>query len=188
MCFKKSSFKKFHIKKVFTILIGQTFIFILYIWGVWEHRVYATPIYPISDSKQLLASAWQKIHQAYRPSTSSAHRYHFRTYLAFIYFMDLSLVVNLHNLLVFLEYLHQNALSTKVIKNYLSSTATVAKFYNIDYSATHHPAVLRYHRGLSLTSLFVQFHVEFLIFQPYMPFPSNVNYYQILYFSEPSSS
>ena len=65
--------------------------------------------------------------------------------------MDLQIAVNLHNLLVFLEYLHQNSLSPKVIKNYLSSIATVARSYNMDYSETHNPAVNRYIRGLALT-------------------------------------
>ena len=68
--------------------------------------------------------------------------------------MDLQIAVNVHNLLVFLEYLHQNFLSPKVIKNYLSSIATMARTYNMDYSATNNPAVLRYIRGLSLTSPF----------------------------------
>ena len=103
------------------------------------------------SSLQLLNSAWQKMDQAYRPSTSSAHRTHFRTFISFIYFMDLPMSVTLHNMLVFLEYLHQNSLSPKVIKNYLSSIATMSKAYSIDYTATHHPAVLRYIRGLSLT-------------------------------------
>ena len=106
------------------------------------------------SSLQLLNSAWQKMDQAYRPSTSSAHRTHFRTFISFIYFMDLPMSVTLHNVLVFLEYLHQNSLSPKVIKNYLSSIATMSKAYSIDYTATYHPAVLRYIRGLSLTSPF----------------------------------
>ena len=107
-----------------------------------------------SSALQLLTSAWQKINQAYRPSTSSAHRTHFRIFISFMYFMGLPIAVILHNLLVFFEYLHQNTLSVKVIKNYLSSIATVAKSYNMDYSASHHRAVLRYLRGLSLTSPF----------------------------------
>ena len=63
--------------------------------------------------------------------------------------MDLQIAVNVLNLLLFL-----NSLSPKVIKNYLSSIATVARSYNMDYSAIHNPAVLRYIRGLSLTSPF----------------------------------
>ena len=69
--------------------------------------------------------------------------------------MDLPVAVNLHNLLLaILEYLHQNILSVKVIKNYLSSITSAAKSHNMDYSATNHGAVFRYIRGLSLTLSF----------------------------------
>ena len=94
------------------------------------------------------------IQRAYRPSTASAHRTHFTSYLAFVTFMELPLVINLHNILAFLEYLHQNSLSVKVIKNYLSSISTMASFYHLDRSAISHPIVLRYLRGLSLSSPF----------------------------------
>ena len=105
-------------------------------------------------STTLLDSAWQVIHRAYRPSTLSAHRTHFRTYLAFIIFMDLPKEITLHNILTFLEYLHKNALSVKVIRNYLASISTMASLYNLDHAVVTHPLVNRYLRGLSLHSPF----------------------------------
>ena len=92
-------------------------------------------------SSQLLASAWDKINTAYRPSTSTAHETHFKTYLAFITFMDLPLQINIHNVLTFIEYFHSNALSHKVISNYLSSLATMAQWYNIKHGALRHSTV-----------------------------------------------
>ena len=62
--------------------------------------------------------------------------------------------INLHNILTFLQYLHQNSISVKVIKNYLSSISTMASLYNLDHSAISHPLTTRYIRGLSLYSPF----------------------------------
>ena len=137
------------------------------------------------SSLQLLNSAWQKMDQAYRPSTSSAHRTHFRTFISFIYFMDLPMSVTLHNVLVFLEYLHQNSLSPKVIKNYLSSIATMSKAYSIDYTATHHPAV-HTSEAFPLPPLFLPLRGAFLTSQPCMLFQNNVRHYQTPSCSEPS--
>ena len=106
-------------------------------------------------SAHLLGSVWDKISTAYRPSTSTAHVTHFKTYLAYITFMDLPLQINIHNVLTFIEYLHSNALSHKVISNYLSSLATMAQRYNIKHGGTLKPsAVTRLMRSISINSKF----------------------------------
>ena len=85
-----------------------------------------------------MAAAWNRIDQAYRPSTSAAHRAHFKTLLSFLFFTYSSFAITLTNILVFLKYLYQNQISPKVIKNYLSSISTMAKFYQIDHQDVFH--------------------------------------------------
>ena len=79
---------------------------------------------------------------------------YFKTYLGFTIFMNLPTDIILHNILTFLQYLYQNSISVKVIKNYLSSISTMASFYNLDHSAVSHPLTTRFIRGLSLHSPF----------------------------------
>ena len=73
---------------------------------------------------------------------------------SFHYIHELPVSITLYNMLTFLEYLHQNSLSIKVIKNYLSSIFTMASLYNLHHSAVFHPLTVRYIRGLSLHSPF----------------------------------
>ena len=101
-----------------------------------------------------MATAWSRIQQAYRQSTSSAHRTHLRTFLSFLYFLKLPFTFTLSNVLAFLEYLYQNHISPKVIKNYLSSITTMAKFYQLDHQDIFHPSVARYIRSISINSRF----------------------------------
>ena len=98
--------------------------------------------------------------------------------------MELPLVINLHNILAFLEYLHQNSLYVKVIKNYLSLISTMASLYLLDCTAISHPFVLRYLRGLYLSSPFKPTPGAFLMFLLYISFQSNVTSYPIHFFSE----
>ena len=106
------------------------------------------------QSDPLLDSAWQKVQQAYRPSTTASHHRHFRTFLAFIMFMELPLTVNLHNVLTFLEYLFQNHISPKVIRNYLSSVRLMASRYRIPQTGSYHYAISNYVRSISINSDF----------------------------------
>ena len=62
--------------------------------------------------------------------------------------------LEVHNILVFLEFLTRNNISHKVIKNYLSSISALASFYNLDPSGLSHPAVIRFIRSLSINSIF----------------------------------
>ena len=101
-----------------------------------------------------MAAAWNRIHQAYRPSTTAAHRTHFKTFLYFLLFTNSSFTITLPNILAFLEYLHQNQISPKVVKNYLSSTSTMIKFYQIDYQDVFHTSVARYTRSIGINSKF----------------------------------
>ena len=57
------------------------------------------------------------------------------------------------NLLGFLEFLYQNNLSPKVIRNYLSSLLSLCSLYRIPCDS-HHPAVARFIRSLSINSHF----------------------------------
>ena len=45
----------------------------------------------------------------------------------FLVFMNLPVIMSVHNILTFLEYLHTDPLSPKVIKNYLSSISSMTK-------------------------------------------------------------
>ena len=102
----------------------------------------------------LAECAWQKIQQAYRPSTTAAHQRHFKTFLSFIVFMDLPRCITPHTILAFLEYLHQNSLSPKVIRNYVASIKTMSLQFKIDHSALSHYTISRYLRSLSINSSF----------------------------------
>ena len=105
-------------------------------------------------SSSLLHTAWTRIQQAYRPSTSSTHLLHFRTFLAYLLFMDLPIVISVHNILTFVEYLYQNHISPKVISTYLSSIQAKARLYNWDFSAIAHPSISRYIRSIPINSSF----------------------------------
>ena len=54
--------------------------------------------------------------------------------------MNLPLVISIHNILAFKEYLYTTSISPKVIKNYLSSIASMATSFSWDHSAlsSHH--------------------------------------------------
>ena len=54
-------------------------------------------------SSSLLQTAWTRRQQAYGPSTASAHLLHFRIFLAYLIFMDLPIVISVHNILTFVS-------------------------------------------------------------------------------------
>ena len=68
--------------------------------------------------------------------------------------MDLPVSLFVHNILSFLEYLYQNGLSPKVIRNYLSSISSVSKFFSLDVSPLSHISVSHYLRSISINSSF----------------------------------
>ena len=107
-----------------------------------------------SSSALLLESAWTRVSTAFRPSTCRAHQLHFRTFLAFLVFMNLPVEFSLHNILVFLEYLYQNHLSPQVIKNYVSSLASMARTYNISAPCLSHISVSHFLRSITINSAF----------------------------------
>ena len=74
--------------------------------------------------------------------------------MSFIMFMELPVCVNLHNILTFLEYLFQNHISPKVIRNYLLSVCLMAHQYNIPQSDTNHYTMTYYIRSISINSAF----------------------------------
>ena len=98
--------------------------------------------------------ACHRISQAFRPSTSSAHHLHFKTYITFLLFMDLPVSISVHNILTFLEYLYQNLISPKVISSYLSSIHSKAGLYSWDTSSLSHPAIHRFIRSININSKF----------------------------------
>ena len=68
--------------------------------------------------------------------------------------MALPIEISLHNILAFLQYLHENALSPKVIKNYMSSVHSQAQFYGMKCEIRTHEAVARFLRSISINSKF----------------------------------
>ena len=68
--------------------------------------------------------------------------------------MDLPVSISVHNILSFLEYLYQNGLSSKVIKNYLSSISSVSKFFNLDTSSLADISISHHLRSISINSSF----------------------------------
>ena len=101
-----------------------------------------------------MSTAWSRIMNSHRPSTNRAHRLYFQTFLAFVIFMGFPVLLSLHNVLAFLEYLYQKALSPKVIKNYVSSLSTMAKNFGLDHQDLFHQAIFRYLRSIQLNSPF----------------------------------
>ena len=99
-------------------------------------------------------TAWHRVTSSYRPATVSAHNRHFRTFIAFMIFMQLPIAINVHNVLIFLEYLYKNGLSPKVIKNYLSSISSVTSFYHLDHTPLSDPSISRFIRSITINSPF----------------------------------
>ena len=83
----------------------------------------------------------------------TSQRTHFKTYLSFLFFYCLPQDFSCSNLLGFVEFLYQNKLSPKVIKNYVSSLSTLCSLYQIPCDC-HHPAVARFLQSISINSQF----------------------------------
>ena len=79
---------------------------------------------------------------------------HFRTFVAFLTFLNIPIVCSLHNLLIFGEYLYNSNISFKVIKHYFSSLSTCASYYKLDIKCFSHPLVSRFLRSISINSQF----------------------------------
>ena len=79
---------------------------------------------------------------------------HFRTFIAFLTFLNLPIVCSVHNLLIFGEYLFTNNISHKVIKHYFSSISTCASYYKLQITHFSHPLVSRFLRSISINSQF----------------------------------
>ena len=105
-------------------------------------------------SLPLLEAALDRVQAAYRPSTVASNVRYFRTFQAYIVFMDLSPTITVHNLLTFMEHLHLNTISPKVIKSYISSISAMAKCFRLDYSAVANHHVMKYLRSISINSKF----------------------------------
>ena len=92
----------------------------------------------------------ERTKSAFRPSTSAAQMRHFRTFVAFLTFLNLPIVCSVHNLLIFEEYLYNNNISYKVIKHYFSSLSTCASYYKLDTKCFSHPLLSRFIRSISI--------------------------------------
>ena len=121
-----------------------------------------------SNSSHLFEAAWSRVATSHRPSTLAAQHLHFRTFLSFLTFLQLPVSISVHNLLIFLEYLYNNSLSPKVIKNYLASISTMAFHYNLDPTPIKHQSVTKYLRSITINS-------------PFSPTPRGVFAIQMLY-------
>ena len=91
---------------------------------------------------------------AFHPSTSAAHMRHFRTSVVFLMFLNQPIVCSIHNFLIFGEYLHNNNISFKVMKQYFSSLLTCASYYNFDTKSFSHPLLFRFICSISMNSKF----------------------------------
>ena len=86
----------------------------------------------------LTQKVWQNLAKAFRPSTSSGHRTHFKTYILFLQFMGIPFCIDLQPILAFMQYLWENHLSPKVIQAYLSSLRIMANWYQLEHEALSH--------------------------------------------------
>ena len=100
----------------------------------------------------LVQGAWNRTQAAYRPCTRTAHISHFKTFLAFCIHMKLSTEICLPNILAFLEFLASNAISPKVIQNYISSLRTMATKFDLPTSDLSHYTVFNFIRSLRINS------------------------------------
>ena len=57
---------------------------------------------------------------------------HLRTYFSFVTYIGVAPDITIHTVVSFLEFLHSNSVSPKVIANYVSSLKTAACRYNWD--------------------------------------------------------
>ena len=94
------------------------------------------------------------IGQAFRPSTAANHKLPFKTFLAFLVFMQLPVEVNIHNIFTFLEYLYCKHVSSPVLKSYISSIQSMCSRFNIDSSPLNHFTVSRYLTSITINSAF----------------------------------
>ena len=94
-----------------------------------------------------------KIITAHRPATVTSQKIHFKTYLSFLFFYSLPQEFSCSNLLGFLDFLYQNKLPPKVIRNYVSSLSSLCSLYQIPCDC-HHPAVDRFLHSISNNSQF----------------------------------
>ena len=83
----------------------------------------------------------------------TSQKTHFKTYLSFLFFYRLPQDFLCSNLLAFLEFLYQNKLSPKVIRNYVSSLSSLCLLYQIP-SDCHHPSVGRFLLSIAINSQF----------------------------------
>ena len=105
-------------------------------------------------SSPLVRAALHRTKKAYRPATRNLHLTHLRTYLSFVIFMDLPILPSVHSALAFLEYLHMNALSHKVIVNYVSSLKKASIKYSWSPDVFTHRLILEYLRSVSINTRF----------------------------------
>lgn len=103
--------------------------------------------------ERLTQGAWQHLNSAFRPSTSSAHRTHFRTFILYTLHFELNMDISLPTVLSFMQYLYMNGISPKVIGNYISSIRTMCAWYDIDHGALSHHKVFLLLRSFKINNL-----------------------------------
>ena len=79
---------------------------------------------------------------------------HLKTYLTFVTYIGVQPEFTIQTILSFLEFLHSNSVSTRVIANYVSSLKTVACRYKWDPEPLHHRLVSAYLRSITINSTF----------------------------------
>ena len=106
------------------------------------------------STSDLVKRALSHTKSAYRPSTLAAQRTHLKTYLAFVTYMGVQPEITIQTILSFLEFLHSNSVSPRVIANYVSSLKTVARRYKWDPEPLYHQLVSANLRSITINSTF----------------------------------
>ena len=127
--------------------MSGTIYLVIILTSIWNCNFRFEPTF--FSSAQLCL---QRTKSAYRPSTKNAHHTHLRTYLSFAIFMQLPVEPSVHSLLAFLEYLHINSFSHKVILNYLSSIKKASIKYSWNSAPFSHRLVTEYLRSISINT------------------------------------
>ena len=86
----------------------------------------------------MIETTWSSLNKAFRPSTTSPQKLHFRKFFIFLKYFNLPLAFQLQSVLFFLQFLANNGLQPKVIANYVSSMAT---WYNLEHTALSHHSI-----------------------------------------------
>ena len=104
-----------------------------------------------AGAAQLTTQAFNRLFQAYRPSTQRTYPRMFSDYMAFLVVSGLPPAqVDVHILLAFLEYLYQNNCTVSNIANYLAAIRALSIIYDLPTECFKHQKIQFFIRSLKL--------------------------------------